>query len=132
MPAFSLAVEDLFGNPFLSPALRRVEVGKRGNLFAAFEIGAVTAGAVVAEQDGARLRVRRLSRADRNKDEKKGRKNRKFHEPIFAGLHRLATYCRFDCDDCTAHPPAVAEDPAPALGDGQACPVTVVATPCVA
>ncbi len=79
-----LAIEDLFGNPFVGPVLLLANFGKGGNFLRAFEVSVVTAGAVVAKKNGACLGVRRLGRAGCDDGKKKDGKNPEFHQPVLA------------------------------------------------
>ena len=84
-----LAVEDTVGNILVGPMLLFADFGNRRGFFGAFEVGAVTAGAVVAEKNGTSpfsgLGVSHLSRAGCDKSKTKDGKNPEFHRSIFAG-----------------------------------------------
>lgn len=90
------AVKNTVGNPFVGPVLLFADFGNGRAFFGAFEVGAVTAGAVVAKKNRACLfgspGVRDLGRAGCDESEKKDEKGLEFHELIFA--------CRYYCGFC--------------------------------
>jgi hypothetical protein len=82
------AVEDTVGNPFVGPVLLFADFGNGRSFFCAFEVGPMTAGAVVAEKNGTclfgGLGIRDLGRAGCDESKKKDGKDLEFHESIFA------------------------------------------------
>jgi hypothetical protein len=83
------ALEDTVGNLFVGPVLLFADFGNGRGFFGAFEVRAVTAGAVVAEKNGTclfgGLGVRDLGRA--GCDESKDGKDLELHGSIFARPH---------------------------------------------